>query len=138
MIEVYCIFYIFVTMLFISAIHIYWLKGGLWPGENYQDLVDKVLGAGDRLPSKLMFIIVIIAFILMAFFPLLSYINIKVTPYEKEVLLFLGIVFFLRSFYMFIPFIANKTTKVFQSLNKKIYAPLCFVLACGYFYLYSL
>lgn len=125
-------------MLYIVFIHIYWLKGGLWPGNNYQDLVDKVLGKGDKLPNAFMFIFVIVVFLLMAIFPILLYFDIDITSYEKEILLFFCIVFFIRSFYMFIPAIANKGTKVFLDLNKKIYAPLCFSLGISYFYLYSL
>jgi hypothetical protein len=123
-------------MLYITIVHIYWLKGGLWPGNNYQDLVDKVLGSGNKLPSFYIFIIVIIIFLLMALFPVLVYFDISFIGYKKEMFLFFSIVFFIRSFYMFIPFIANKVTKVFLELNKKIYAPICLALSISYFYLY--
>jgi len=128
--------FIFLVMLFIAAIHIYWLEGGLWPGENYQELVDKVLGTGDKLPSTWMFIVVIVVFLLMAAFPVLVYFGINITGYEKEILLFFSMVFFIRSFYMFLPPIANKVTKSFFALNKRVYAPICLVLGTAYLYLY--
>jgi len=129
--------FIFLVMLFITIIHIYWLKGGLWPGDNYQDLVDKVLGSGNKLPNTYMFVIVIVIFLLMAIFPVIVYFDISSIPYKKEVFLLFSIVFFIRSFYMFIPFVANKVTKVFLALNKKIYAPICLALSASYFYLYA-
>ena len=128
--------FIFLVMLFIAAIHIYWLKGGLWPGKNYQELVDKVLGTGDRLPSTWMFVVVIVVFLLMAAFPVLVYFNINFTGYEKEILLLFSIVFFIRSFYMLLPPIANKVTKEFFALNKRVYAPICLALGMAYLYLY--
>jgi hypothetical protein len=138
MLEVFFTTFIFLVMIFITIIHIYWLKGGLYPGDNYQDLVDKVLGVGDKLPSTFMFIFVIALFVLMAIFPILVYLNIYIIGYEKAILLFFAIIFCIRSFYMFIPFVSNKTTKVFLDLNKKIYAPLCFSLSIAYFYLFTI
>lgn len=127
---------IFFIMLCITLIHIYWLKGGLWPGDGYQNLVDKVLGTGVKLPSPTMFIIVIIIFFMMTIFPVLVYFNINITSYEKETLLVFGVLFFIRSFYMFVPLISNKVTNEFQNLNTKIYAPLCLLLSLSYLYLY--
>ena len=138
MLEIIFTAYIFLVMLLITLVHIYWLRGGLWPGENYKDLVDKVLGRGESLPNLGAFIFVIIVFILMSVFPVLIYMKVFSTGYEGEILLFFSALFLLRSFYMFIPFIASKTNRVFLELNRKVYAPLCFTLSVSYFYLYSL
>lgn len=138
MFEIFFTLYISLVMIFIAIIHIYWLRDGLWPGKNYQDLIDKVIGVGDKLPNNFMFIFVIAVFLMMGIFPILIYLDINITGYEKEILLFFCIVFLIRSFYMFIPIIANKATKVFLQLNTKIYAPLCFSLGVSYFYLYTL
>ena len=136
MIGLFFTFLIFFVMLYIAIIHIYWLRGGLWPGKNYQDLVDKVLGSGNKLPGFYMFIVVIIVFSLMAIFPVLVYFGMTFNGYEKEIFLLFSLLFFIRSFYMFVPFFAKKVTKVFLKLNQKVYAPLCFVLSISYFYLY--
>ena len=129
-------FLIFFVMLYIAIIHIYWLKGGLYPGDNYQNLVDKVLGSGSKLPNTFMFIIIIAIFLMMAIFPVIIYFNINIIKYEKEILLFFSIIFFIRSFYMFLPFMEKMVTKVFLELNKKLYAPVCFILGISYLYLY--
>lgn len=136
MLSVIFTFLIFFVMLYITIIHIYWLNGGLYPGNNYQDLVDKVLGSGSKLPNSFMFIMVIIIFFLMTIFPVIIYFKIDSIKYEKEILLFFSIIFFIRSFYLFIPFIAKKATIVFLNLNRKIYAPICFILSISYVYLY--
>ena len=135
MLEIVSTFYIAIVMVFITLVHIYWLGGGLWPGSNYQDLVDKVLGTGDKLPNKFAFIFVIVVFCLMAIFPIVIFTGMEIMAFEKEVLLFFSLLFFIRSLYMFIPFIADKTNRVFLELNKKIYAPLCFTLSLSYLYL---
>lgn len=136
MLSIIFTFLIFFVMLYITIIHIYWLKGGLYPGNDYQNLVDKVLGSGNKLPNPFMFIIVIAIFLLMAIFPVIVYFNINIIKFEKEILLFFSMIFFIRSFYMFMPFMAKKVTKVFLELNKKIYAPICFILSISYLYLY--
>jgi hypothetical protein len=129
-------FFIFVVMMYISTVHIYWLRGGLWPGDNYQDLVDKVLGSGEKLPGSSMFVIVIVIFLLMAIFPVLVYFGVSFVGFEKKIFLLFGALFLTRSLYMFLPFMRNKVTKAFLELNKKIYAPICFLLSVAYFYLY--
>ena len=136
MLELFFTLFISIIMFFIAIIHLYWLKGGLWPGDSYQDLIDKVLGTGDKLPNSFMFIFVIAIFILMAIFPILIYFEINFIGFEKEILLVFSIIFLIRSLYMFIPAIEDKATKVFLELNKKIYAPLCFVLSISYFVLF--
>ena len=138
MFEAICTFYIVIVMSLIALIHLYWLKGGLWPGKDYQDLVNKVLGKGNKLPNSFLFIFVIVVFCLMAILPLLIFMNITIVSFEKEILLFFSAVFFIRSLYMFLPFIAKQINKVFLDLNRNIYAPLCFTLATSYYYLYSL
>ena len=66
-------FYILIIMSAIAKIHVYWMSGGLWPGKNKEDLVNKVLGQGKIFPGTLSCIFVIIVFIIMAIFPLLNY-----------------------------------------------------------------
>ncbi len=129
-------FFIFVVMIYVAFVHIYWLRGGIWPGESYQDLVDKVLGSGKKLPSSYMFLVVIVMFLLMAIFPMLVYFGVNFGGYEKMVFLLLAVLFLIRSLYMFLPFMRNKVTKPFLELNKKIYAPVCFLLSVAYSYLY--
>lgn len=131
-------FYIFIIMSIVTVIHVYWLQGGLWPGKNYKDLIDKVIGRGDEMPGTVAYIFVLFVFIAMALFPLFLYfkIDMGMEGYEKNVTLFLAIIFALRTISMSIPIIGNRATKIFLQYNKKYYAPLCFSLSISYFYLY--
>ena len=131
-------FYIFIIMSMVTVIHVYWLQGGLWPGKNYKDLIDKVIGRGDEMPGTVAYVFVLFVFIAMALFPLALYfkIDMGMEGYEKNVTLFLAIIFALRTVSMSIPIIGNRATKIFLQYNKKYYAPLCFSLSISYFYLY--
>ncbi|MCV6607830.1 MAG: DUF3995 domain-containing protein [Campylobacterales bacterium] len=140
MMETFITFFIFIAMTSIFVIHLYWMKGGVWPGKNYQDLVDKVLGIGNTLPSKRDFYFVNTFFILMAIFPLCKYFSWGVVEekYFKYISLFFAIVFFIRASTIFFPKIIGKANKKFRELNRKVYTPLCLALGCGYFYLYMI
>jgi len=133
-------FYIFIIMSIVAKIHIYWLQGGLWPGKNYKDLVDKVLGRGEVMPSVGAFLFVIGVFIIMALFPLSIYykIDLGIKEYEKYILLFFAVIFALRTVSMYIPVVAKRATKIFLEYNNKYYVPLCLSLSVSYFYLYAL
>lgn len=131
--------YIFIVMSGITIIHVYWLQGGLWPGKDYKDLIDKVLGRGDEMPGTVAYVFVLFVFIGMAIFPLALYFKIDsgIDGYEKYVSLFFAIIFAIRAVSMFIPIIGNRATKIFLEYNKKYYAPLCLSLSISYFYLYN-
>lgn len=140
MLTTICTFYIFIVMSLITKIHVYWFKGGIWPGKDKQDFIDKVLGNGDVVPGTFAYIFVLATFIVMALFPLLVYykIDMGLDSYEKYIFLVLAIVFLARTLGMFIPQVAKRATKIFLEYNKKYYAPLCFSLSVSYFYLYTI
>ena len=50
MLAVFSIF-ISIVIFALGLIHIYWGHGGNWPGNNRQDLIDKVFGEGTQFPS---------------------------------------------------------------------------------------
>lgn len=140
MINTILTFYIFIIMSFITIIHIYWFKGGLWPANNKQDFINKVLGRGEDVPGTIAYIFVIICFILMSIFPIAIYydIDMGIKSFEKYILLALAIIFLLRAISMFIPKVALRATKIFIEYNKRYYAPLCFSLAFSYLALFYL
>ena len=123
-------------MSIITKFHIYWLQGGLWPGKDYKDLIDKVAGRGDEMPGTITYIFVLFVFIAMALFPLALYfkIDLGIEGYEKYLALFFAIIFALRTISMSIPVIGNRATKIFLEYNKKYYAPLCLSLSISYFF----
>ena len=138
MLNTFFTIYIFIVMSMITVIHVYWLQGGLWPGKNYKDLVDKVLGSGDKMPGTVAYVFVLFVFIGMALFPLALYfkIDLGIEGYEKYVSLFFAVVFAIRAVIMFIPVSKNQITNIFLEYNKKYYAPLCLSLSISYLYLY--
>jgi len=125
-------------MSLIAKIHMYWLKGGLWPGKDKQDLIDKVIGRGDKLPSELAFIFVILCFAFFAVFPVLVHYKVEmgISGYEKYIFLIIAIIFILRAMSMYIPQVASRATKIFLEYNNKYYVPLIASLAFAYFGLY--
>lgn len=133
-------FYIFIIISIITIFHIYWSIGGLWPGKNKQDFIDKVLGNGSEVPSLTMYIFVIIVFLSMAIFPLAVYYNVNLeilSKYKNYIFLVFSVIFLLRGATMFVSFLAKDVKPIFLKYNKKIYAPLCLSLSISYFYLYS-
>jgi hypothetical protein len=122
----------------ITIIHVYWLQGGLWPGKDHKDLIDKVIGRGAEMPGTIAYLFVLFVFIGMALFPLALYfkIDLGLTGYEKYLTLFFAIIFLIRAISMSIPIIGNRATKIFLEYNKKYYAPLCLSLSLSYFYLF--
>lgn len=137
MLELLCTLYIFILFSFITKVHIYWMQGGIWPGENKQDLIDKVIGRGRELPNTFSFIIVIAVFLAMALLPLFFYFNKVLIPsyIVHYVFLFFALILFVRSMVMFIPVVAQRGTQIFLKLNLRIYAPLCFSLSLAFSYL---
>jgi len=139
MFETILTIYIFISMSLIAKIHIYWMKGGLWPGVNTQDLIDKVIGKGNKFPNTYECLFVIVIFVIMALFPLLVYLKVEIglnDIYTKYIFLFFSAIFFLRAITIFMTFLEKKATPIFVTLNKKYYAPLCFSLSFAYLGLY--
>ena len=140
MINTILTFYIFIVMSLVAKIHIYWFKGGFWPGVDKKDFINKVLGRGEDVPGTGAYIFVILCFIIMALFPLIVYyeIDLGIKSFEKYILLIIAVIFLLRAVAMFIPKIAERSSKIFLEYNKKYYAPLCFSLSISYFLLFYL
>ena len=139
MLEMIASFYIFIIMSIIAKIHVYWMKGGLWPGKNTQDLVDKVIGKGNTFPSTLQCLFVTIVFITMGLFPLMVYLQMDIglsSEAIKYVYLFFALIFFIRASAMLMTFLEKKATQIFVKYNRKYYSPLCFSLFLAYFGLY--
>lgn len=57
-------------LLSISAIHVYWGFGGLWPGKTKQELIDLVFGKANQFPSRLMCLFVACCLVLFAMLPI--------------------------------------------------------------------
>ncbi|MBA2404576.1 MAG: DUF3995 domain-containing protein [Bdellovibrionales bacterium] len=122
---------LFFTLIFLATIHIYWAHGGLWPGENYQDLVDKVFGRGSKFPSPISCYLASLALLLTSLVPL------AVAGYGPQIInalplgplmIFLGSIFGIRATLGYLPVIEKRWNPKFIKLNRKIYNPLCLVV----------
>lgn len=130
--------YIFVIMMFIAGIHLYWALGGLWPGKTPEELSDIVIGAETRMPSKGMTIKVTIIFILMAIIPLFETGYLPPLIAVDTLKIIEGIfafVFLLRGILSYLKIMSKHMSQRFNSLNRRIYGPLCISLGFGYIYL---
>jgi len=115
------------------------MKGGLWPGKDTQDLIDKVIGKGNTFPSTLECLFVTVVFIIMGVFPLLVYMKVDIglsLDSIKYVYLLFALIFFTRAAAMLMSFLEKKATRIFVKYNRKYYSPLCFSLFLAYFSLY--
>jgi len=139
MLEMIASFYIFIIMSIIAKIHVYWMKGGLWPGCDTQDLIDKVIGKGNTFPSTLECLFVTVVFISMGLLPLLVYMQVDIglsLNSIKYVYLLFSLIFLIRAAAMLMSFLEKKATRIFVKYNRKYYSPLCFSLFLAYFSLY--
>jgi hypothetical protein len=122
-------------MLFLSAIHIYWGHGGLWPGKTKQELVDKVFGQGSEFPS-------IGACYFVAFGILLAAVGALLVAHPAATDLnsgyvhgfngFISLVFLGRGLLAYLPAVEKNWNPTFISLNRRIYSPLCIAVGTGF------
>lgn len=126
---------IFTIMSIVALIHIYWAFGGFWPGNNQQDLIDKVVGIGDKFPSWPLTFFVIFAFVAMAILPILYLLN-PGNSYLEKLNLFFASIFLLRGVVCLIPFFEKTRTEIFTRYNRRFYSPLCLILSLAQFSLY--
>lgn len=130
--------FISATLSLIASIHIYWLMGGNWPGTDRRDLIDRVVGRGDQYPSPAINTVVIAVFLLMAVLPwvqigsLPSPLDEKVT---RGVTYFFAAVFLLRGSVGYLPQVQIRATAKFNTLNTRIYSPLCLSLGIAELFL---
>lgn len=133
----------------LSAIHVYWAFGGKWPGSTERDLVDTVIGIGDRMPPAVVSLAVALALALMAVMPLIAGGLLDDRPLKQLGLaeylpwlmaaiavIFLGRALGTLAFKLF-PDIGKNHAQRFIELDRRFYGPLCLVLGLAYggFYL---
>ena len=122
----------------IAALHLYWALGGFWPGHDEPSLAQAVVGtAGIRhMPPVWMTVVVVLALFAAALWPLMWA---AVVPYVlPQTLVVLGIwvlagVFLARGIAAYTPvFGPERVQEPFLSLNRRLYAPLCFLIGAGF------
>ncbi len=125
-------FITFLILNILSALHIYWGFGGIWPGNNKQDLVDKVFGRGDKMPKFFECIIVAFALTLTSLLPILKFfIQSKfISIFALNMItIFIMFVFMSRGILGYLPIIERQMNPKFVRLNRILYSPLCLYIS---------
>jgi len=119
-------------LIFIALLHVYWGLGGLWPGKDKQNLIDKVFGRGNQFPSPFSCYLVAVA-LLISTASLLLGANL-IPPFNLEIPViwinrFVAFVFFARGTGGYLPFMAKRSHPLFLYYTRRVYNPLCLFLA---------
>lgn len=133
----------------LAAIHAYWAFGGKWPGSTERELVDIVVGVGERMPPPVVSLAVAIGLSLLGLTPLIATGLVDDRPlaaaglaeYLPWLLAAAAFIFLARGLatfvLRFVPKAAKNHSKRFIELDARFYGPLCVVLGLAYlgFYL---
>lgn len=121
--------------ILLALLHVYWGHGGTWPGENRQELIDRVYGEGTRFPSLAACYAVALLLAAIAVLALAS-VQQLVQPQIKTLLISLNVavasVFLIRGAGGYLPILEKRWTEIFVRYNRRIYNPLCLGLGCAY------
>ena len=133
MLAVFSIF-ISIVMFALGLIHIYWGHGGNWPGNNRQDLIDKVFGEGTQFPSTHACYAVAVVLILAGVVPLCTEGVLFSAEFNSISWLnyLVAAPFMIRGVVGYFPILEKRWTQVFVRNNRFIYNPLCIGLAISY------
>ena len=128
-----------VILLLIAGVHIYWAHGGLWPGVDRQDLIDRVYGGGDKFPPPFACYVVAIILALFGLIPLLKR---DMLPAPNSMMTWLDLchygvmgIFAIRGIGGYFLYRGDRWSSTFVRLNNTIYNPLCIAIALLYFLL---
>lgn len=136
------------VLLALAAIHAYWAFGGKWPGSTEQELVDTVIGVGDKMPPAVVSLAVAIGLALMAVVPLMASGLVDDGPLARLglagalpwLLAAIAAIFLLRGLASvaarFVPKMAKNHAARFIELDARYYGPLCLVIGGAYLWFY--
>lgn len=125
----------------ITALHVYWGIGGVWPGKDAASCARTIAGfrGVDTMPSPFACFAVAACLILVTLWPL-ALVGVFATPFPKDGLaasaLTISIVFFARGIAGFTPAWRRRTPEMpFARLDRQYYSPLCLIIGTGFAYL---
>ncbi|MES0880217.1 DUF3995 domain-containing protein [Roseibium sp. SCP14] len=140
---------LFLVLAGISALHLYWGFGGLWPARDEATLVRMVVGAKGmrQMPGRTLTVVVAGLIAIAAILPLLSA-GILTYPVATVLpsgllptmlslsLAGIGLIFLGRGILSYTPYFAHmQAEEPFRTLDRRYYAPLCLVLGAGFMFL---
>ncbi|HVW57645.1 MAG TPA: DUF3995 domain-containing protein [Rhizobiaceae bacterium] len=127
-----------IVLLLITALHVYWGLGGIWPGRDSASCANAVVGFADvdEMPSPLACFAVAACLLLITLWPM-AVISAFATPFPPQGLIavafLIGLAFLARGALGFMPQWRRLTPrKPFAMLDVKLYSPLCLLLGCGF------
>ncbi len=120
----------------LALLHVYWARGGHWPGHDEASLAKTVVGepGSERMPGALACFAVAIALAIAATLPLASqgFLDVPVAAgWRRGLTLLAAGVFALRGVGGFFEarFRRGAPVEPFYRLNRRLYSPLCLALA---------
>ncbi len=129
-----------IVLLLITALHVYWGLGGVWPGRDSASCADTVVGfeGVDEMPSLACFAVAA-CLLLVTLWPM-AVASAFATPFPPAGLAVVALVialFFLgRGILGFTQRWRRLTPKKpFAELDVKFYSPLCLLIGCGFLFL---
>ncbi|MEO0322452.1 MAG: DUF3995 domain-containing protein [Myxococcota bacterium] len=124
------------VLVALAVLHLYWARGGRWPGTDEASLARTVVGVpgADRMPGPLACVAVALALAVAATLPLAAQglVGVPIPAGGVRVLTWLAAgVFALRGLGGFFEarFRGGPPVEPFHRLNRQLYSPLCLVLA---------
>lgn len=129
---------LFVTLSLVALVHVYWGMGGIWPAPTETALARAVVGnRGIRKMPNTRLTLVVAALIFTAGCMPLLWLDVTQVPVSPRLLqvamVVLALIFLLRGGLSYTPLAARQgLEQPFETLNKRIYAPLCLLIGGGF------
>ena len=125
-------------LLVIAGLHTYWGLGGLWPAKSAAELARTVVGDGrTRMPAPWSCFTVAALLVLVALWPWLL-LRHPVSQLVIAVGVVFAAVFLIRGLAGYSPrWRRRHWAEPFATRDKRLYSPLCMVLATGFMVLLS-
>lgn len=140
------------VLMALAAIHAYWAFGGKWPGTTEKELVDLVMGVGDKMPPAVVSLAVAIGLGLLGLVPLIASGILDDRPLAQlglgdampwilagAAFIFLArglATFALKFFPKLFGKAAENHSKRFIELDARFYGPLCLLIGGAYLAFY--
>lgn len=125
-------------LLLVTAAHVYWAIGGIWPGTDSASCARAVVGfrGVDAMPSSFACFAVAACLGLVTLWPP-ALEGVFATPFDKAGLaataMMIGLAFLVRGILGFTPWWRNiAPEQPFARLDRRFYSPLCLLIAAGF------
>ena len=125
-------------LLLITAAHVYWAIGGIWPGTDGASCARAVVGfrGVDAMPSRFACFAVAACLGLVTLWPL-ALEHVFATPFDgvglSATAIMIGLAFLARGVLGFTPWWRRMAPEQpFARLDRRFYAPLCLLIAAGF------